>query len=73
MIAETVSRQGWSPFIARFATALDAQMVEILRYDVDRQVSQVLIEGVWVDAVNAPACMGGTRMTKVTHETTDDA
>jgi len=73
MIAEVTPTAPPSPFIARFAIALDPQAIEILRYDATRQVSQVLIGDAWVDALEAPAGSSSTKLTKVAQETTDDA
>jgi hypothetical protein len=62
------------PFIASLATPIEHAEREILRYDQARQVSEVLVGEMWVDAsANGTTPAGGTRMTKVAQETTDDA
>ncbi len=61
------------PFVCRFAEALPADEAPPLRYDPIRHVSQVCLEGVWVDAVDAGGDLfGNTRKTAVVSETTDD-
>jgi len=61
------------PFIVRFATPIERAIHETFRYDERRQVSEILIAGVWYDAATARApATCGTRMTKVVQETTDD-
>ena len=69
MTTETATQ----PFITGFASRLDSRPAAVLRYDDRRQVSQVLIGGVWLDAslVSVPSALG-TRLTKVAQETTDD-
>jgi hypothetical protein len=62
------------PFITAFATRIERACRQTLRYDEQRQLSQVLLDGTWVDAVTTPVVTaGGTCMTKVAQETTDDA
>ena len=61
------------PFLFRFAAPLPSCDVVPLRYDSARQVSQVLIDGVWLDAPGSHGDLGaGTRLTATRHETTDD-
>ncbi len=61
------------PFIARFATPLGDAQPQSLRYDEHRQISQVLVDGIWRDAMCAGVSAGGsTRITRVQLETTDD-
>jgi hypothetical protein len=62
------------PFVARFAERLDEAPLRTLRYDPQRQVSQVLVEGRWVDTLEAhlKTQPPGTRVTRVGGETTDD-
>lgn len=63
-----------SPFITAFATSIAPSNRQILRYDERRQLSQVLVNDIWIDASTVPeqAC-SNTRLTKVAQETTDDA
>lgn len=62
------------PFIARFAARIDPATCQTLRYDEQRQLSQTIVLGKWVDAVLARGQLSGdTRITKIQHETTDDA
>lgn len=61
------------PFLARYAEPLSGAQRTSHRYDEVRQVSQVLVDDVWVDATEARmAVERETRMTKVHQETTDD-
>jgi hypothetical protein len=62
------------PFILQFGQPLSPDRGYAVRYDSSRQVSQVLLNDKWVDAVNAPdRCGRATRETEVRAETTDDA
>lgn len=62
------------PFLARYAVAMPITDRPPVRYDRCRQISQVLVEGHWVDGLSASVPeQSATRMTKITHETTDDA
>lgn len=61
------------PFIIRFATPIEGSEPQPLRYDTNRQISQLLVDGLWLDATNAGITAGGsTRITRVQNETTDD-
>lgn len=61
------------PFLLRHGEKLKPQVVPRTRQDHVRQVSQVEIEGVWIDAVEAKVSMeAGTTVTDVKQETTDD-
>ncbi len=60
------------PFLLLFAERLPSVAPNVLRYDVARQQSEVLVDGRWVDAINAPVPDSGTRVTKVGFETSDD-
>lgn len=61
------------PFLLRFAEPLPETTPQKLRYDVARQVAQVLVNGSWVDTPDAlDSAMHSTRVTKVVAETTDD-
>jgi hypothetical protein len=61
------------PFIFRFAQQIPPTASETLRYDAQRQITQILESGSWVDTPTARAKAGeDTRFTKVKSETTDD-
>jgi hypothetical protein len=63
-----------TPFIARYAQPLPTTSPCPARYDSQRQISQVMVSGVWMDAPDAPAsAFRNTICTKVRQETTDDA
>lgn len=63
-----------SPFIVRFAQALPCTPQCALRYDRQRQLSQILVDGMWVDVPDAPVdAWRSTMLTKVRAETTDDS
>ena len=63
-----------APFIVRFAELLGDEPLHAFRYDPQRQVSQVLVEGRWLDSPEAhlKTHPQGTRLTRVGGETTDD-
>jgi hypothetical protein len=62
------------PFLFRFAKPIPHQTLSPLRYDSQRQISQILVEGEWIDTPDAPAePMSTTRFTRTPRETTDDA
>jgi hypothetical protein len=62
------------PFVFRFAETIPDQTPNPLRYDLQRQISQTLIAGEWVDTCEGPSeLLAGTRITAVRRETTDDA
>lgn len=61
------------PFIFGFGRKLPDVPHHPLRYDAERQISQVLIEGRWVDTPDASGhLMASSRITKIGQETTDD-
>ena len=60
------------PFIVRYAKPALEVPVYTFRYDPDRQMSQVLADGMWVDSTQALVEASGTRLTRVRGETTDD-
>ena len=61
------------PLLLQHAEKLEHQTSPRTRQDPVRQVSQVDIDGVWVDAVDAKVSLeSGTRITDVKQETTDD-
>lgn len=74
MTSETsVEQRTVTPFLLRFAEPLPDTAFDRLRYDEYRQISQVEVNGVWVDTPNAlDGVQSTTRMTKVQAETTDD-
>ena len=62
-----------TPFLVRFAQRLPDVPQHPLRYDSARQVSQILVNGAWVDAADAAEQeLCSTRVTKMAPETTDD-
>ena len=61
------------PFIVRFADPLPDVPVHTFRYDPQRQVSQVFVNGHWLESPEAYLeTQSDTRYTKVGGETTDD-
>lgn len=61
------------PFILQFGKQLPPDRAAPVRYDEARQVSQVLADGCWIDAVDLrEATSRATRLTLVLAETTDD-
>jgi hypothetical protein len=61
------------PFLAQFAENLPQVTCSRLRYDCTRQISQVFVNGEWLDTPDARGeFMVGTRKTAVESETTDD-
>lgn len=61
------------PFICLFAQKLPELPNQWLRYDAGRQISQVFVDGAWVDTCDAPgAISASSRVTKLDRETTDD-
>ena len=62
------------PFTCHFAQPLPNQPAgPPVRYIVERQVSQVLVDGAWIDALDFPAPLqAGTRITRTHQESTDD-
>jgi hypothetical protein len=61
------------PFIMRFATPIGHGGQQTIRYDVHRQLSQVLVGGAWLDAAKVRGPTGiDSRFTRVAQETTDD-
>jgi hypothetical protein len=62
------------PLLFRFAEPLPSCDAVPLRYDPARQISQVLIDGIWLDApASAVNLDAGTRITATNQETTDDS
>jgi hypothetical protein len=63
-----------SPFLLRFGEKLDAQSHARSRQDPVRQITQVEVDGAWVDAVDVHDVVLGaaTKITDVKRETTDD-
>ena len=68
------TQQARAPFIVRFAEHLGEAPLHAFRYDPERQISQVLVEGRWLDSYEAhlKTLPPGTRLTRVGGETTDD-
>jgi len=62
------------PFLFRFTTPIPESPQSLLRYDAQRQVSQIFAGGKWVDGPDSSShLMLSTRETRVPRETTDDA
>lgn len=63
-----------SPFLLRFGERLQPQSHTHSRQDLLRQITQVEVDGAWVDAVDVHDVIldTGTRLTDVKRETTDD-
>jgi len=62
-----------TPYLFRFAQPIPGAPLPLLRYDVARQLSQVLIDGAWTDAADYNGDVARyTRMTRAKPETTDD-
>jgi hypothetical protein len=60
------------PFLLRFARPVPSNPRHAFRYDAARQLSQVLVDGVWVDSPDAGDLLSGTVVTEVRTETTDE-
>lgn len=61
------------PFLVRRSEPMSEPARRRLRYDTFRQVTQVELNGRWIDAPDLPGDAGaGTRITRVKAETTDD-
>ncbi len=61
------------PFLLRFKNTV-SEPARTLRYDVTRQISQVFVEGKWIDGCDRSApSLDMSRITRVERETTDDA
>lgn len=61
------------PFLFRFAKPMPEQKVYPVRYDARRQISQVLVDGNWIDGPDSPCeFVQSTRVTATQRETTDD-
>ncbi len=62
-----------NPFIVRFAEPLAQRSLRQARYDAQRQVTQILVEDLWVDAPDTHAhAFKDTHFTRVSGETSDD-
>lgn len=62
------------PFLLQFGEQIASSNIPEMRYDLVRQVIQVMINGRWIDAVDACSVTlaPSTRRTDVRHETTDE-
>jgi hypothetical protein len=61
------------PFLVRRSETMSQPARRRLRYDLLRQITQVEVEGRWVDSPDLSNDAGaGTRLTRVRAETTDD-
>lgn len=72
MTTESQLEPALTPFLLRFSEPLPAQAPVRMKYDSARQVSLVAVNGQWVDAIASNAFAGGTLITRVQAETTDD-
>ena len=62
------------PFLFQFALPLSQPPTYPIRYDAVRQISQVQVDGKWIDTVDASIDLGpSTKITFVQSETQDDA
>jgi hypothetical protein len=62
------------PFLLRFARPLPEVSYPPLRYDEARQIAQALIEGKWIDALDANVeVMKESTFTRVRPETHDES
>ncbi|MGD1102899.1 MAG: hypothetical protein ABSA59_12615 [Terriglobia bacterium] len=61
------------PFLFRFAQPMPEVPLHPLRYDNVRQISQMLIDGRWIDSHDVSVeLIKATRFTRVERETSDD-
>lgn len=60
------------PFLLRYAERLSESPSQTLRYDSQRQVSQALVDGSWVDAPDALGTPPSTTFTRVRQESADE-
>jgi hypothetical protein len=61
------------PFLMHFAEAIPDRKRHKIRYDASRQISQVFIDGRWIDSSDALAeDQNDTTITATRNETTDD-
>lgn len=72
MTTENQPELALTPFLLRFSEPLPPQEAVRMKYDSSRQVSLIEVNGQWVDATVSNVVAGGTYMTKVQAETTDD-
>lgn len=61
------------PLLLRFGERLPAHTsTQLVRYNANRQVSEVLVNGSWIDVADTNHELAGTRLTEIGRETTDD-
>lgn len=60
------------PLILRFANKIPASAPEVVRYDSQRQIAEVLDRGEWVDRLIVCGLEASTMVTMVNAESTDD-
>jgi hypothetical protein len=61
------------PFLLRFKNTI-SESARTLRYDMSRQISEVLVDGKWIDGCDRSApSLEMSRFTRVERETSDDA
>lgn len=73
MTTESDTQGGIVPFLVRRSESMSQPPRFRLRYDTQRQITQVDVGGRWIDAPDvADGSNSGTRRTRVQAETTDD-
>ncbi|HLO96318.1 MAG TPA: hypothetical protein VK195_18570 [Burkholderiaceae bacterium] len=72
MTNEPVHSKAETPFLLRFSEVMPPQPGVRMRYDPVRQVSDVEVDGQWVEATSQNVLNIGTMVTRVQSETTDD-
>lgn len=63
------------PFLLRYAELVRQPKGVPFRYNTSRQIGEVCIAGVWIDAIDAPSTAmtsDTTKITEIRKETTDD-
>ena len=73
MTNEVVRAGTPTPFSFLFSRPIPRERQPPLRYDRTRQLSQVFVDGTWIDCVDArPHAESMSRLTRVAGETRDD-
>lgn len=61
------------PFVLTYAEPIERNETPVpVRYDAERQVSQICVDQQWVDTLEGRQDLAATRITRVDQETTDD-
>jgi hypothetical protein len=63
---------GFVPFVLRYAERLNSVPSQTLRYDRQRQISQVFVDGSWVDTPDALGTPPPSTFTRVRQESADE-